>query len=192
MYCLSSVQQKIQFDRDVYLAFCCSIDQPSAQRIMTVLAHASQADKVEHVHLLFQSMGGDVGCGIALYNFFRNYQKRFTIYNGGTVGSIAFISYLGAENRKVNQFSTFMWHRITRQFPGAPDSKQMEDALKSMGLNDRHTRAILEERVHISKSQWSHLANNEFWFSAEDAVKSGIATEIGDFAPPKGTPFYSV
>jgi hypothetical protein len=53
-------------------------------------------------------------------------------------------------------------------------------------------KAILKSHINIPDRQWSGLRHKELWFTAIDAVKSGIATAIGDFAPPKGTPIYTI
>ena len=53
------------------------------------------AQRVAHVHLLFQSNGGTVGDGLCLYNFFRSLPISLTFYNTGSVASVAAIAYLG-------------------------------------------------------------------------------------------------
>ena len=67
----------------------------------------------------------------------------------------------------------------------------MTDVLRSLKIDDTRLNEILRSHLQLSKSQWAHLRNNEFWFSAADAVASGIATEIGDFTPPRGSALIS-
>lgn len=69
--------------QEVYGVFCGAIDAASTQRIFSSMATATNpALSVTHVHLLFQTSGGLVGDGVALYNFFKAYPLPLTIYTG--------------------------------------------------------------------------------------------------------------
>src|SRR5260370_7187686 len=89
------------------------------------------ANKIQHVHLLFQSVGGIVGDGICLYNFFKSLPINLTIYNAGAVQSIAIVSYLGAKRRKTSSRAVFMIHRTSSgaQPATAPSLKCSAQAL---------------------------------------------------------------
>lgn len=63
---------------------------------------------------------------------------------------------------------------------------------KSVGIDDKRMEAILAEHVKITDEQWSDLRNHEFWLTADDALASGIVTEIGEFSPPKGQKLYTL
>jgi ATP-dependent protease ClpP protease subunit len=95
---------------EVYAVFCGNLDQASVGRIMLGVTTAI-ANRVPRLHLLFQSSGGLVGDGVCLYSFFRGLPLPLTIYNVGSVSSIAALAYLGAEERKVSAHATFMLHR---------------------------------------------------------------------------------
>ena len=94
----------------VYATFSGVIDHQAVQRIFQGFSTAIRGG-VEHVHLLFQSTGGAVGDGVALYNFFRALPIELSLYNIGTVASIGAIAYLGAKIRKTSAHATFMVHR---------------------------------------------------------------------------------
>jgi ATP-dependent Clp protease, protease subunit len=98
---------------EVYAIFCSGIDQTSIQKIFLAVATASQ-NNVKHVHLLFQSMGGNVPDGIALYNFFKTAPVDITLYNVGSVQSVAAIAYLGAKHRKSRARASFV--RISSRY----------------------------------------------------------------------------
>src|ERR1700737_2724923 len=110
---------KAQSLNSAYATFAGPIDQQSVQRFFTSIA-AGSANKIEHIHILFQSFGGAVADGICLYNFFRALPIDLTLYNGGNVSSAATIAFLGAKGRKVTANATFMIHRA--QSPGHPAS----------------------------------------------------------------------
>ena len=102
----------LQLPPIVYAVFCGAMDQASAQRFFTGFASAS-SQNVKEVHVLFQSLGGNVAEGIALYNFFRALTFDLILYNVAQVSSSALIAYLGAKKRKTSAHASFMTHRTT-------------------------------------------------------------------------------
>src|ERR1035438_7167886 len=91
---------------ELYAVFCGQIDQLSVQHIFAAVEEASR-NSVKSIHILFQSSGGCVGDGVCLYNFFRVLPFDLTLYNVGSVQSIAAIAYLGAKHRKTSAHALF-------------------------------------------------------------------------------------
>ena len=77
----------------LYVTAAGIIDQAFLQRVFQGFAMASNAN-VQQIHLLFQSTGGTVADGIALYNYLRTLPIELHLYNAGTVSSIAVIVVL--------------------------------------------------------------------------------------------------
>lgn len=175
---------------NVYAVFAGPIDQAAIQRIFNGFTTAS-ASGVKSVHLLFQSTGGGIGEGVALYNFFKSLNFDLTLYNAGTIASIAVIAYLGAKHRKTSAHATFMIHRTqtTTQYANTETIKTLAEAAI---INDKRTEAILREHINMPDDKWNDFDHNDLTFSAEDAVRFGIAEEISDFAPPPGTRLFNV
>jgi ATP-dependent Clp protease protease subunit len=158
-----------------------------------MLNAATQTPNVGRLHILFQCLGGAIGDGLVLYNFLKTFPIDVTLYNTGTVASVGVIIYLAVPHRIVSKYGTFMIHRSTSFPMGAHPASKLESTAKSLRMDDDRTESVLREHVKFSRRKWSDLRNNaEFWFSAEDAVTSGIATSIGDFVPPRGTKILSI
>jgi ATP-dependent Clp protease protease subunit len=175
---------------EVYAVFCDGINPESAKRIFNGMTTA-MANKVAKIHLLFQSNGGFVGDGIALYNFFRTLPLDLTIYNVGQVSSVAVVAYLGAKRRKTGAHTMFMMHRT--KSAGIPaTATELKGIAKSLTIDDERIETILAEHITLSNGRWSDLDDHDFYFSGEEAVKMGIAHEIGEFAPPPGTQVYNI
>jgi ATP-dependent protease ClpP protease subunit len=136
-------------------------------------------------HLALQSSGGLIGDGVWLYNFFRGFPRKLTVYNTGTVASIATIAFLGASKRVVSKHAAFMIHRSTFN-AHPPTAKNLAAAASLLKIEDARTEAILRERATLTNAQWGHLNHHDLWLIADEAVAAGIADEIGDFAPPAG------
>ena len=177
---------------DVYCVFTGPIEQVSVQRITNSLAAATvPSNNVREMHLLFHSAGGSVPDGVFLYNLFRAFPIDLTVYNGGSVQSVATIAYLGAKKRKASASATFLIHRTTGTVQATPASG-LHAVADSVTLDDRRTEAILRSHIKLSDEQWSNFDKHQLVFSAEDAVRIGLAHEIGDFSPPAGTQIFNV
>jgi ATP-dependent Clp protease protease subunit len=141
---------------------------------------------VKSVHLVFQSQGGGIGEGIYLHNLFQTLPFELTAYNSGSVTSIAVVAYLGAKRRKVSKYAFFMIHR-TQTTTTAANTQTVKAFAESAVLFDKNTEAILRKHINMPPEKWAHFDHNDLWFSAEDAVKYGLADEIAEFSPPPGT-----
>src|SRR5206468_11748344 len=172
---------------DAYAVFIGPINQETAQRITANLVSATTAEKnIGRVHLLFQSTGGFIGEGVFLYHLLRTLPVDLTIYNSGSVQSIAVIAYLGAQKRKATASATFVIHRtIAGQQPAT--ARRLRAIAESVLIDDRRTEAILRTHVRLTDEQWDALDHHDLTFSGEDAVALGFADELGDFSPPPGT-----
>jgi ATP-dependent Clp protease protease subunit len=175
---------------EVFATFIGVVDQSSLQRIFAAFAVAT-ASKVRHLHLLFQSTGGSVADGVCLYNVLRHLPIEISLYNSGTVASIGAVAYLGAKVRKTSASATFMLHR-TQASPMGATAERLQAIGKSISLDDQRTEAILRKHLKMPDDLWDVHRVADLWLSAEEAVKYGLATEIGDFAPPFGTQVFNV
>lgn len=182
--------QAPQLPKEVYGAFCSAINQDSVQRIIANFAIAMNG-KVQKVHLFFQSSGGTVGDGIALYNYFKALPLDLTIYNPGGVFSIATIAYLGAKKRKASAHAMFGLHRTTGPAV-AVESDKLKTLAEAAAMDDQRTQAIIREHTKLPPAKWEQLNKGELFFPAAEAVEYGIADEIADFSPPVGTAIFNI
>jgi ATP-dependent Clp protease, protease subunit len=178
-------QSLIQTPEEVWAIFCGTILEVTTQRLVDCLTTA-MASNVKRVHILFQSAGGTVGDGVFLYNMFRALPIPVTLYNAGQLSSAAVIAYLGAKGRKTSASGTFMIHRSTNSSQFATSSK-LQHLAKALVLDDERTEAILRNHVTMPDELWTELKYNDLYLSGKEAIKFGIADDIGDFAPPPGT-----
>lgn len=176
--------------KELYAVFCGGIEQATVQKIVNGLT-AAMAAKVEHVHALFQTAGGYVGDGVFLYNFFRTIPIELTLYNGGQISSIGVVAFLGAKRRKATADATFLLHRSTNSTQFAT-AASLQQTARSLILDDERTERIIREHVQFPPECWESLERHDLYFSGDEAMKYGIATEIGSFAPPPGVEVYNL
>jgi ATP-dependent Clp protease protease subunit len=176
---------------DVYAIFVDDINQANTARIIQGFTGAMAAGS-KHAHVMFQSWGGFVGDGVMLYNFLRSMTALdVTLYNSGQIASAAVIAYLGAKQRVASKSSIFMLHR-SHNSPQFATVSKLERMAENLTLDDKRTEDILKTHVKMPDELWKQLENHDLYLTGEDGVKFGIATELGDFAPPVGTQIYKV
>lgn len=179
------VPEQTQPTNEVHGVFVGPIDQLCVGRIANALAVAS-SNKVTHIHLGVQTAGGTVADGVALYNLFSASTIPLTVYNIGSISSAGVIAYLGAPDRAASAFSTFMIHRTTSP-AFAFTADRLHAVTHSVALDDGRTDAIFAAAgLNLTKEQKEIHRIADLWLSAEEAIAANLATEIKEFAPPKG------
>jgi ATP-dependent Clp protease protease subunit len=186
----NGVNQAPLLPTEVFATFVGLIDQSALQRIFVGLTLA-MTNKVQRVHLLFQTTGGTVGDGVCLYNYLRSLPIEISLYNVGTVASIGTLAYLGAKVRKTSTSGTFMLHRTQAGAQGIT-AQRLQAVGKSISLDDQRTEAILRERLNLPDEMWEVHRVADLWLSAEEALRCGLATEIADFAPLLGSQVFNI
>jgi ATP-dependent protease ClpP protease subunit len=146
---------------------------------------------LKYVHLLLQSLGGFVGDGVFMYNVLRSAPFGVTVYNSGQVASAGAIAYLGCQHRVASRFSAFMLHRA-QMAPPFSNSTKLQRAADVLIWDDERTSAIIRENTALTDEMWHSLEHHDITLSGEDAVKYGIAHEVGEFAPPLGTKLFDL
>jgi ATP-dependent Clp protease protease subunit len=169
--------------KSAYLVFSALIDQLAVQRFFAILAGATQ-EGYNDVHLLLQTMGGNIPDGICLYNFFQSLESvELSIYNGGNVSSAGVIAYLGGDNRFVSATGAFMIHRSSATFQGA-NSDVVQARVASLVIDDERVESIINDHVTLTPEQLAIHKYSDLWFSADRALTAKIAGSKTSFWVP--------
>jgi ATP-dependent Clp protease protease subunit len=176
--------------KEVYGIFAGAIDQQAVARLAN-MASIAVGGGVQRVHLAFQTAGGSIPDGIALFNLFRSLPIDLVLYNIGSIASAGVIAYLGASERKASTYATFMIHRTVSP-PHSATSDKLHAMARSVVLDDERTEAIFHKHLQITQEQWAVHKVADLWLSAEEAKTAALITEIGEFAPPKGMQLFFV
>ena len=99
-----------------YYGFTGIIEPSGVTRLAAALNEAANRD-YDEVVLCVSSMGGYVADGIFLYNHLRSLPLKITIYNTGSISSIAVAVFIGGAERYCSPHAMFMihpYHALTR------------------------------------------------------------------------------
>jgi ATP-dependent Clp protease, protease subunit len=174
----------------LYAMYCGGIEQANSQKVVSSLA-AAMANKVRHIHVLFQSAGGYIADGVFLYNLFRTMPIEITLYNGGQISSAGVIAYLGAAHRITGANATFMIHRSTNS-PQVATASKLAHTAKSLVLDDDRCEGIIRSHVSLPPELWTEMQYHDVYLTGNEALQYGMATGVADFAPPSGSQVYNL
>lgn len=144
----------------------------SAYNIVNELKKTS----AKNINVHINSMGGDVGEGLAIYNTLKNSGKNVTTYCDGFACSAASVVFMAGSERVMSRETLLMIHNAWTVSVGNADGLR-KDADDLDKINETMSNAYLEG-TNISKEDLKALMDNETWITADEAMQYGFATKI--------------
>lgn len=136
----------------------------------------SVRDKDVDIHI--DSGGGDVFEGFAMASAIQRHPGRVTAYIDGLAASAASYVAVVCDEVKMNDYAWMMIHRASSWTSGnASDLEQMANRLREI---DKTLVAIYEKRTALTFDEIVEAMEAETWYSAQDALDAGFATEVLD------------
>lgn len=133
------------------------------------------------ITLRLNSPGGEVYDGIAIMNALIGHDAHVTVKVDALAASIASVIAMAGDKVVMGAHSEFMIHDASTIGVGnAADLREVADMLDRVSQN---IAEVYSERAGGKAEDWRDLMLAETWFSAEDAVKAGLADEVAP--PPK-------
>ena len=170
--------------QEIWAVYCGDINAANTAKLMSGLT-ALSAQGTKRLHILFQSWGGFVGDGVFLYNALDKFPVEVILYNAGQVASAATLMYLGARGRKTTANAVFMIHKGSTS-PNGAGAERLKAAAGNLATDDSRIETILRAHLNLPEDLWTQFGYHDVFLSGEDAVKYGMAEEIGEFSPPPG------
>ena len=157
------------------------VDAGSAISCMDVLGNWSRRQSNGEFTIIFNSPGGSVIHGLALYDFLIDLRQRghkITTVARGMAASMGGILLQAGDRRLIGQNAHMLIHEVSTLNFGK--ISEIEDELKfTKRLQDR-CLDILADRSTLSKAQIkTRWARKDWWLSADETIKFGFADEIG-------------
>lgn len=172
--------------KTAYFGFTGPIEASSVTRISAALNHAVN-NGFGDVYIAFSSLGGYIADGVYLYNHIRALPIPVTIHATGNIASVAVAIYAGAERRLCSRHVLFMIHPAA--VPGSTEGmtwERLQQLMHSALAEENRTEGILRDRCSIPNELLAARRVSEVHFTAEDAVKFGVAHGVEEFALPAG------
>lgn len=144
----------------------------TAQQLVDELAEV-QADRIE-VHL--NSPGGDVFDGIAIFNALVQSQAGIDVHVDALAASVASVIAMAGDTVTMGRYATMMIHQGWGVTIGdAEDMRSMADLLDK---TDANIAQVYADRAGGDVDEWMDRMRAETWFSADEAVRAGLADSV--------------
>lgn len=145
--------------------------------------------KVEKIHLLISSPGGDVSQGIAIHNYLMHLPIELSTYNIGIVDSIGVIIYCAGKNRFCDSRARFLIHNPKLNLQGTfqLDERQLSEFLKSLQNDKENIAGIISDTTGQDINQIMNLMGQPTTFTEKEAKDIGLVNGNSELVIPFGT-----
>lgn len=173
----------------VYVSFAAEINAKTTEALLGVMAQQC-GQNVKTVHLLLSTPGGQVNCGITIYNILRGMPFELITHNVGNVDSIGNVIFLAGAKRFACAHSTFMFHGVGFDIvqPARFEEKTLRERMQSLDADQSRIGAIIRERTNLNAKEVKRLFFEAQTKDATHARANGIVHKICDVNIAPGSP----
>jgi ATP-dependent protease ClpP protease subunit len=130
------------------------------------------------INLHLNSPGGDVFDGIAIHNTLKQHPAEITVWVDALAASIASVIAMAGDKIIMARHSSMMIHEAHGMAVG--DAEDMVMMAERLNVISDQIASIYKDRVPGSKQvTWRNRMKAETWYTEEEAVRAGLADEVG-------------
>ena len=155
-------------------------------RVAGELLEAEKAGR--RVNIRINSNGGEVYCGIAIYNAIKNSKADVHIYVDGIAASMASVIALCGKPVEMSKYARLMLHSVSGGCYG--NKKDMQKCIEEIESLEDSLSDIYGTRLGMSKEEVKSrfFDGEDHWLTAEEALRLGFIDGIYDAEPvPAGS-----
>jgi ATP-dependent Clp protease protease subunit len=160
--------------------FYSAVDAESVQQCMAELGQWSRRDPGSPITVIFNSPGGSVLDGLALFDYLRRLRSTghlVTTMALGRAASMGAVLLQAGDRRVVGENSFLLIHEVSNHTTGKVS--EMEDGVEFTRRLQKRLLAILAGRSTLTEQQIARRwTRNEWWLDAGEAVTLGLADEV--------------
>jgi ATP-dependent Clp protease protease subunit len=160
--------------------FYSAVDAESVQQCMADLGQWSRRDPGAPITVIFNSPGGSVLDGLALFDYLRRLRSTghvVTTMALGRAASMGAVLLQAGDRRVVGENSFLLIHEVSNHTTGKVS--EMEDGVEFTRRLQKRLLAILAGRSTLTEQQIARRwTRNEWWLDAGEAVALGLADEV--------------
>lgn len=164
--------------REIFLTS--DVNSESASDLLKQLIYLERVGEGAPITLYISSPGGEVTSGLAVYDYIRMMKSKVTTVCIGMAASMGAVLFLAGEERKMLPHTKIMIHDPSYGNTSMHGMKPLEirNKLDSLMKSRKTLAEIIAERSGMTLKQVYAKTKKDYFLDAEEAVKSGIATEI--------------
>lgn len=138
----------------------------------------SLAGEVDRLIVRICSPGGDVECGMAIYDALCHFPGEVWTEAWGEAYSIAALILQAGEKRFAAPNARIMIHNVKVMLRGGATSEELRKTRNNMDfLNNRYIQ-LLAERSGLKSEHLAQMMDEETFFSPKEALQLGLIDEV--------------
>ncbi len=165
--------------REIFLTE--EVNAESCNSLITQLMYLNRAEPDREITLYINSPGGLVADGLAAYDVIRLLDAPVRTVCMGTCASMGAILFLAGSKREMMEHGRIMVHDPSfgrNHDIGGQKPHQIQSELDDLNRCRESLARIIVERTGRSLEEVYEVTANDTYFSAEEAVEFGLATDI--------------
>lgn len=145
------------------------------------IADQLEAITAPELDIRINSPGGSVFDGIAIYNAIERHPAKVTMHIDGLAGSAASFIAMAGDEIVINRYAKMMIHDASGIVIGA--AADMGAMAGVLNMLSQTIAQVYADRAGGTTEHWRQAMLTETWYSADEAVKAGLADRIAGPAP---------
>ncbi len=165
-------------NREVFLTS--PIDAQTSAELIKQLMHLEQEDSESEITMYINSPGGEVISGLAVYDYISAMKAPVRTVCIGTAASMGAILFLAGSKRQMLPHTRLMIHDPSygHNDIGGRKSHEIQHELDKLNEVRESLARIIANKTGKRIREIYKLTANDTYYSAEEAVAFGLATEI--------------
>ncbi len=165
-------------NREIFLTS--PIDAQTSAELIKQLMHLENEDNKSEITLYINSPGGEVISGLAVYDYISAMKAPVRTVCIGTAASMGAILFLAGDKRQMLPHTRLMIHDPSygHNDIGGRKSHEIQHELDKLNEVRESLARIIANKTGKRIREIYKLTANDAYYSAEEAVAFGLATEI--------------
>jgi ATP-dependent Clp protease protease subunit len=173
-------EQAADYRAALVYTFYAAVEADTVQQCMAELGRWSRRDPGAPITVMFNSSGGNVLDGLALFDFLRQLRAQghhVTTVALGRAASMGAVLLQAGDRRVMGENAFLLVHEVSHT--GMGKVSELEDSVEFTKRLQQRLLAILAQRSTLSEREIQRRwARKEWWLGAEEAGELGLADAL--------------
>jgi ATP-dependent protease ClpP protease subunit len=168
-----------------HIFFYCDVNRSNVQKLQLQLLHITNRIQRNfpvanlsnfNIFIHINSDGGDLHCGLLLFDIVKNSKIPITGIVEGSAASSATLLLLGCKTRHITRNSLFLIHQLSSQFWG--NFEDFLDENKNMNQEMDMIKNIYRSCSKLKEKKISKILKRDIWWDSDKCLKYGFVDKI--------------
>lgn len=172
------IEDELLSNREIFLVD--EVNSATSNDLIKQLMYLEREDSEKEIKLYINSPGGEVISGLAVYDFISLMKAPVTTVCIGTAASMGAILFLAGTKREMLPHTRLMIHdpSYSHNDIGGRKPHEIQQELDKLNETRQALAKIIADKTGKSLKEIYKVTANDTYYSAEEAIKFGLATEV--------------